>query len=157
MKPKTHLGQTAEIVLPEITSAPLAARVDTGAKTSSIWVSKVTEIGDGLEVVFFGEGVPHYDQKTVVFKDYGVAVVTSSNGGTESRFKVKLSCKIAGRVVRAWFTLADRSSLTYPVLLGRNLLKGKFIVDVSVSNTELPLHQAKPVTAAGTTSQEKIT
>lgn len=154
MRPKTHLGQIAEISLPEITSAALAARVDTGARTSSIWVSRVTEINGGLEVVFFGEGVPHYDQKTVVFKDYGDVVVTSSNGASEARFKVKLSCKIAGRVVRAWFTLADRSSLTYPVLLGRNILRGKFIVDVSVANTELPLHQAKPVNAAGTTNQE---
>lgn len=156
MKPKTDLGQTAEIILPEITHVPLIARVDTGAKTSSIWVSKVTEVKNGLEVVFFGEGVPHYDQKTVIFKDYSDTVVMSSNGTSEARFKVKLSCKIAGRVVRAWFTLADRSSLTYPVLLGRNLLRGKFIVDVSVANTELPLHQAKPATVVGTTSQEKI-
>jgi len=155
MKPKTGLGQTAEIILPEITWAPLIARVDTGAKTSSIWVSQVTEVKMGLEVVFFGKGVPHYDQKTVIFKDYGDTVVMSSNGISEPRFKVKLSCKIAGRVVRAWFTLADRSSLTYPVLLGRNILRGKFIVDVSVANTELPLHQAEPVTAAGTTSQGK--
>ena len=156
MKPKTKLGQTAEIILPEITSTPLVARVDTGAKTSSIWVSQATEVKNGLEVVFFGEGVPHYDQKTVIFKNYGETVVMSSNGTSEGRFKVKLACKIAGRVVRAWFTLADRSSLTYPVLLGRNLLRGKFIVDVSVANTELPLHQAKSVTATGTASQEKI-
>lgn len=157
MKPKTGLGQTAEIILPEISHAPLVARVDTGAKTSSIWVSRVTEVKDGLEVVFFGEGVPHYNQKTVVFKAYGDTVVMSSNGNSEARFKVKLSCKIAGRVVRAWFTLADRSALTYPVLLGRNILRGKFIVDVSVANTELPLHQIKPVITAGPTSQETKT
>jgi hypothetical protein len=157
MKPKTHLGQTAEIILPEITHVPLIARVDTGAKTSSIWVSKVTEVEAGLEVVFFGEGVPHYNQKTVVFADYGDTIVTSSNGSSEPRFKVQLSCTVAGRVVRAWFTLADRSSLAYPVLLGRNLLRGKFIVDVSVANTELPLHQTKRVAASGNTSQGKIT
>jgi hypothetical protein len=156
MKPKTDLGQTAEIILPEITRVPLVARVDTGAKTSAIWVSQVTEVKEGLEIVFFGEGVPHYDQKTVIFKDYSDVVVTSSNGISELRFKIKLSCKIAGRVVRAWFTLADRSSLTYPVLLGRNLLRGKFIVDVSVANTELPLHQTKQVATTGNTGLGKI-
>lgn len=142
MKPKVHLGQTAEIILPEVNPASLIARVDTGAKTSSIWVSKAVEVSGGLEVVFFGDGVPHYKPQTVIFKDYSDTVVRSSNGESEARFKVKLLCRVGDRNIRAWFTLADRSALVYPVLLGRNILRGKFIVDVSLASTQL---EEKPV------------
>ncbi|MEO8104866.1 MAG: RimK/LysX family protein [Candidatus Saccharibacteria bacterium] len=155
MKPKTTLGQTAEIILPEISLTHLNARVDTGAKTSAIWVSEVTEVAGGLEVLFFGEGVPHFRPQTAMFKDYGDTIVTSSNGSSEARFKVKLTCRVAGRSIRAWFTLADRSTLTYPVLLGRNLLRGKFIVDVSLATTKLPPPPA-PAKASAAQHQENI-
>ena len=99
MKPKTHLGQTAEIILPEITHVPLIARVDTGAKTSSIWVSKVTEVDAGLEVVFFGEGVPHYNQKTVVFADYG-DTMEAVNRALRCSCRVQWPAGLSGRGLR---------------------------------------------------------
>jgi hypothetical protein len=37
-------------------------------------------------------------------------------------------------VVRAQFTLFDRSDMRYQVLLGRKFLRGRFVVDVSGSN-----------------------
>lgn len=156
MKPKTPIGQTAEIILPEISLTHLVARVDTGAKTSAIWVSGVTEIKGGLEVLFFGEGVPHFRPQTAIFKDYGDTIVTSSNGTSEARFKVKLTCRVDGRSIRAWFTLADRSTLTYPVLLGRNLLRGKFIVDVSIATTKLATEPIRSRAPSTHKRQEKI-
>lgn len=156
MNPKTPIGQTAEIILPEISLAHLVARVDTGAKTSAIWVSGATEVKGGLEVLFFGEGVPHFRPQTAIFKDYGDTIVTSSNGTSEARFKVKLTCRVAGRSIRAWFTLADRSTLTYPVLLGRNLLRGKFIVDVSIATTKLPTEPVRSRAPSIPKRQEKI-
>lgn len=155
MKPKTFIGQTAEIILPEISLSHLIARVDTGAKTSAIWVSAVTEVEGGLEVLFFGEGVPHFRPQTAIFKEYGDTLVTSSNGSSEARFKVKLTCRVAGRSIRAWFTLADRSTLTYPVLLGRNILRGKFIVDVSIATAKLSIESVGSKAALAPKHQEK--
>ena len=48
----------------------------------------------------------------------------------QQRYKVKLRVILDNRVINATFTLADRSSQVYPVLVGRNILRGKFIVDV---------------------------
>jgi hypothetical protein len=50
---------------------------------------------------------------------------------SEERYKVKLLVVVNNRQIRAWFTLTDRSKRSYPVLLGRNVLHRKFIVDVS--------------------------
>jgi hypothetical protein len=131
MKASTVIGQVETVALPAIATAMVHARIDTGAKTSAVWVSHYSEDANGLHVTFFGPGFPAYTGEIVTFNEYAETVVASSNGIAEHRFKVKLQVTISGRVINAWFTLADRSKQTYPVLIGRNILRGKFLVDVS--------------------------
>lgn len=132
MNQKTLLGRSEEVILPELGKMASYARVDTGAKTSAIWVSSVREVGNTLKVVFYGKGSPLFTGETVVFQEYAETVVASSNGAAERRYKVKLLLEIGGKRIRAWFTLADRSTQVYPILVGRNVLRGKFVVDVSL-------------------------
>ena len=120
------MGQVEAVQLPEVSSGPIMARVDTGAQTSAIWASQVQKSADGLWVTFFAN-----EAKPVLFKQFSRVMVTSSNGTAETRYKVKLLVIVAGRRIRARFTLADRSKQEYPVLIGRNVLRGKFVVDVS--------------------------
>lgn len=128
---KKIIGRAEIISFPEIKMEAVHARIDTGAKTSAVWASHI-EVRDGaLHVVFFGEGHEGYTGETVIFDDFGQAVVASSTGETQVRYKVRQLVRIKGRKVRAWFTLADRSTQVYPVLIGRNVLMGKFIVDVN--------------------------
>ncbi|MET1033288.1 MAG: RimK/LysX family protein [Candidatus Saccharimonadales bacterium] len=131
IKPKKTIGHAEEIALPEIGVSEVVARIDTGARTSAIWVSEAKPTDRGLEVLFFGPSSPYYSGQPIVFEEFEKVVVASSNGATEQRFKVKLLVRIAGRRIRAWFTLADRSTQVYPILIGRNVLRGKFIVDVT--------------------------
>jgi hypothetical protein len=135
MQPKIIIGQVGEVIFPELSEGTTAARIDTGAQTSAIWVSQVSETPDGLAVIFFDESSDLYSGEAVLIKEYSDTVVISSNGNSERRYKIRLLCVIAGRRIRGWFTLADRSKQKYPVLLGRNILKGKFIVDVAVPTT----------------------
>lgn len=130
-KLKKTIGHAEQVTFPKIHIAEVAARIDTGARTSAIWVSAVKRVDEGLEVIFFGPGSPFFSGRPVVFEEFEKVVVASSNGATEQRFKVKLLVKIGGRRIRAWFTLADRSTQVYPILIGRNVLRGKFIVDVT--------------------------
>jgi hypothetical protein len=133
---KQHIGQVEPIGLPEITKETIVARIDTGAQTSAIWACEVEEIEGKLHVVFFCDDKAKVKIQPVTFKEYGTVKVISSNGQSERRYKVKLLVCIADRKIRAWFTLADRSKQTYPVLIGRNVLKGKFVVDVSKELSE---------------------
>ena len=51
---------------------------------------------------------------------------------------VKLGVCLAGVYEEVEFTLTDRSNFEYPVLIGRNFLAGKFLVDSSRSFTLPP-------------------
>lgn len=57
--------------------------------------------------------------------------VANSFGHKELRYKVKLRILVKKRLIKATFTLSNRSSKLYPVLIGRTLLRNKFIVDVA--------------------------
>jgi len=121
---KELVGRAEVVSFPELGILNTHARVDTGAKTSALSAQKVALHGDVLKVQFFD------DAKIHEFGTFGTTVVSSSTGHIERRYKVQVRVLFGGKKIRAWFTLADRSTRIYPVLIGRNVLRGKFIVDV---------------------------
>jgi hypothetical protein len=125
------IGRAEVMDLPELGCTGVPVRIDTGAKTSSIWASSVREADGVLRVTLFGEGSPFCTGQEIQFRQFTTIVVASSTGEAHKRYKVKIQIRLAGRKIRASFTLADRSTQAYPVLIGRNVLRGKFIVDVS--------------------------
>jgi hypothetical protein len=126
------IGRAEQIDLLDLDLSKIPAKVDTGADVSSIWASLVKETDKGLNVIFFGESSPHFSGKVVTFpkSSFSITRVANSFGQKETRYKLKLRVRINGRVFRATFTLSDRSQKLYPILLGRRLLNGKFLVDV---------------------------
>jgi hypothetical protein len=130
MVEKKIIGKAEQVDFAELGFEGIHARIDTGAKTSSIWASKIRHENTALVVVFFGGSSAAYTGEEVRFDQYDTTVVSTSTGETQRRYKVRLLIKIRGKKVRAWFTLADRSMQVYPVLIGRNVLQGKFVVDV---------------------------
>lgn len=123
---KKLIGRAELVDFPEIGIEKVHARIDTGAKTSSLWASQTNIIDDNLVVTIFDGD----DAQEIRFDEFERVAVASSNGHVQHRFKVRLLVKIKGKKIRAWFTLADRSTQVYPVLIGRNVLLGKFVVDV---------------------------
>lgn len=140
---KKIVGRAERLSFPELEVENVPARIDTGAKTSSIWVSKVTFKDGSLVAVLFGEDHELYTGKEIHFDKYDLTVVSTSTGEEQQRYKVRLLVKIKGKKVRAWFTLADRSTQVYPVLIGRNVLLGKFVVDVKKGHTLKDQEQAR--------------
>jgi hypothetical protein len=129
VKPKNIIGRAEKVLFPDLSKEMVHARIDSGARTSAIWGEAQVNDDNQLVVSFFGnEDIKH------VFPEYGRQVVASSNGHTEARFTVRLLVVIDNRKVRATFTIANRSTQVYPVLIGRNILRSKFIVDVNLGN-----------------------
>lgn len=126
---KTIIGRAEPIAFPEIGLAGMHARIDTGATTSALWATAEV-VDDRLRVVFLGPDHPAYTGKAYYFDEYAHGNVASSNGQAEMRFRIKLLTQLGGRKIRTTFTLADRSTQVYPALIGRNTLRGKFVVDV---------------------------
>lgn len=135
---KQTIGRAEVVSLPEQNMDAVNARIDTGARTSAIWVSHASVEDGRLAVVFLGKEHPLYTGKKIYFDIYSQDIVTNSTGHREKRYKIKLLVIIAGRRIRASFTLADRSTQVYPILIGRNVLRGKFIVDVKIGNVLAP-------------------
>jgi len=127
------IGRAEKVELPQLGALKVPAKVDTGADASSIWAHSVENDGDNLNVIFFGPSYDKYDGSVHTFApgDYTVTRVANSFGHKEIRFKVKLKIIIKNRRINGTFTLADRSTKLYPILIGRSLLKHKFLVDVT--------------------------
>ena len=132
---KHTLGRAELISLPGIDVIDIPARIDTGAQTSAIWATDIKEDEAGLSFYLFDESSEHHRPVRHTVTNYHRIIVRSTNGVSERRFKVKLLLRISDRTIRASFTLANRSRQVYPVLIGRNVLKGKFIVDVDLDRT----------------------
>jgi len=110
------------------------ARVDTGAQTNSIHAEDVTEVlKEGksyVEFTTYGEdGVKHRFLKEIIKK----SKVKSTSGTTEARYVVQLEVLFGGKKVKTNVNLNNRKTLRHNFLIGRNLMLGQYIIDVSQS------------------------
>lgn len=128
------IGTIELAALPDYGIVDVPAKIDTGADNSAIWASDITATEESLSFCFFAPGSAFYTGKPITVHDFHTTRVRNSFGQHEHRYKVKLSLKIGQRAYKHWFTLADRSRNTYPVLLGKNFLKNRYVVDVSNKN-----------------------
>jgi hypothetical protein len=143
-KPLIHIGRAEAIQLLDHGPLTVVAKIDTGADISSIWASEVKEQGGSLSFKLFGPGHPDYTGEVITLapNTFTKTRIANSFGHREVRYVAKLRIKLKGRIVKATFSLADRSEKLYPILIGRRLLKGKFIVDVSAGD---PLHHKEKI------------
>lgn len=127
------IGRAERVDLPQMAVEKVPAKIDTGADASSIWAYKIDKKDNNLNVIFFGPDSEYYDGETHVFspEQYTITRVSNSFGHKEIRYKVKLKIRINGRLINGTFTLSSRATKLYPILIGRSLLKKKFLVDVS--------------------------
>ena len=131
MKTKlTHIGTFELVSLPGDNIFDIPAKIDTGAYSSAIWASKISQHDSELSFVLFDRSSPYYTGEVITTHDYATALIKNSFGHTETRYKIRLSAIVAGRPIRARFTLANRSANRYPILIGRRTLRGKFLVEV---------------------------
>jgi len=115
---RTIVGLTEYVVVKgAVETKDLIARIDTGATKSSIDLMLASKLGLG----------PVVDSK-LIKSAYGIRL----------RPVVQADIMIAGRLIRAKFTLADRLHMRFPVLIGQNILKRGFLVDPS-RRVDLPL------------------
>lgn len=92
---------------------------------------------------FLDEEHPSYHEKEIVFDEYDVKVVKSSNGQSEARYRIKTEILLFGKTQEIYLTLSDREEMRFPVLLGRNFLSNKFVVDINKTNLSSKLKNKK--------------
>lgn len=111
----------------------VTAKLDTGAKTSSVHASKIEHFvksGDPWVRFLFS---PDKDSETVKIERplIRTAIIKERLAGSSKRDVVALTFCKNGKNYETEFTLNDRSNFNYPVLLGRSFLAGIALVDSS--------------------------
>lgn len=128
---KTVIGRVVEVDFPDAGIKKLPVKIDTGAYRSSIWATKVHENDGVLHFTLLGPSSEYYTGKEIQTSEYKIVEVENSFAHKQDRYSVFLKIEIGGKIRKSNFTLANRSTKTYPALIGRKLLKNRFIVDVS--------------------------
>ena len=109
----------------------LKARIDTGAKTTSIDARNITPFErDGKQWVRF---ICMDGEKEHILERKILKTVQIKRHGDESQYRYVVNMRIIlGQVSQLIpVTLNDRDAYIYPVLIGRNFLRDYFIVDVA--------------------------
>lgn len=127
---KQTIGRLDVIDLPDLGVEDIHAKIDTGAYRSSLHCKKVHEENGVLYFTLHTDtGYQEY-----ATKDWTQKIIKSSNGKSQKRFVIKTRIRIFGKNYMASISLTDRSEMKNPLLIGRKILSGKFIVDVSEKN-----------------------
>lgn len=135
-KGKTIIGNIENIDLVDLKLKDVPAKVDTGATTSSLHCEYIKKDEKKKKVTFIplDDRFEAYNGKQITLPLDASIRVQSSNGEDEVRPMVKMDIELKGKLVETYFTLTDRKELEYPILIGKDILSGNFIVDASQIN-----------------------
>lgn len=138
------IGKYDRIDLPELNLKKLKAKIDTGAKTSSLHCILI-ESKDDKYVTFDVLDKTHkkYENKRYTLPIVRIAQVRSSNGIVEKRYVISTKLTIFNNSYDVEFTLRNRKKMNYPILLGREFLENGFLVDVKKEDISFSKFKSK--------------
>lgn len=135
---KQTIGRRELIDFPELGLYQVAAKIDTGAYTTALHCHDIREENGILYFKLLDPAHPGYTAKEQSFSTYSQKEIRNSFGETEKRYIIKTQIRIGRRRINSAISLTDRGTMRYPVLIGRKLLKNRFIVDVALLNNIPP-------------------
>ncbi|MCW9044233.1 MAG: 30S ribosomal protein S6--L-glutamate ligase [Pseudopelagicola sp.] len=121
-----NLGWEEWISLPDLGLPAMRAKVDTGARTSSLHATEIEPFGtkDRPRVRFTVHPIPGNDDLLIPcsaeIKDR--REITSSNGESEMRYVIESTLSVGGESWPIELTLTDRRGMALHMLLGRQAL-----------------------------------
>ncbi len=140
-KKKRVIGATTT-VLEKQSGLLFRARVDTGSKSCSLHVDEmVIEDEEEKWVDNIGKVVRfrvknRSDETHWLEGRIDGYVIIKTSGSRVRRYKVPLILRWKGIEKKVLVTLNNRNGMEYPLLLGRNFLRGDFLVDVDIDNDD---------------------
>ena len=136
-RPKPVIGWREWIELPELGVEAVKAKIDTGARTSSLHAFGLERFRrDGREMVRF-EAHPLQRDTSISIPVEAELVdrrtVRSSTGDETLRPVVETEVELMGERWTMELTLVRRDPMGFRMLLGRQAFRGRFLVDASRS------------------------
>ncbi|EDL56019.1 RimK/LysX family protein, partial [Gimesia maris] len=134
---KQIIGSEEWCAFPDLGLPAIKARVDSGAKTSSIHAFNVQKFRRQGETWVSFEVHPLQNNRRIVVRCerpiVDKRVVKSSSGISETRYVILATLKIGDQAWEIELTLANRDSMGYRMLLGREAMSGRMLVDPAIS------------------------
>lgn len=131
------IGWREWIALPDLCPMPIKAKIDSGAKTSALHAFFIEPYENaGVQMVKFLLHPYQRNTKTVVECHAPVVDrrdVRDSGGHQELRYVIKSTFEFGGMKFADELTLTDRDSMIFRMLLGRNAISNKFLVQCGES------------------------
>lgn len=128
-KPKIKLiGRREHVDFPLLNLFNIEAKIDTGAYTSAIHCKNIIQKTKDHKSILCFQSLDNVEH---CIEEYSKKKIKNSFGEIEERYIIKTLISIGGKKIKTTISLSDRESMRYPVLIGRRLLKGKFVVDVN--------------------------
>jgi hypothetical protein len=128
------LGRYDRVDLPELGLMNIHAKVDTGAYTCSLHCRKAEIVNGKLEFILLDEEHPEFTGMKFIFTEFEKREIKNSFGEVEKRFVILTSIKIFNEEITTEFSLSNRGSLKFPILIGRKILRDRFLIDVKQKN-----------------------
>lgn len=130
---KIILGSEEWCTFPELGIPSIKARVDSGAKTSALHAKNIAPfIKDGQNWVKFDINPIQNNVKTIIHCEAPLVdkrVVKSSSGFREQRYVIQTALEIGNSKWVIEMTLTNRDSMGFRMLLGREAMSGRVLVD----------------------------
>lgn len=133
-KTKLIVGRRETVDFPDLGLYGIIAKIDTGAYTTAIHCHEIREEKGVLYFKLLEPSDPNYSEIEHKYSVYTQKEIKNSFGEIENRYIIKTLIKIGRKRINSLISLTDRGNMRYPVLIGRKLLKNRFIVDVSLLN-----------------------
>lgn len=129
----TIVGWREWVTLPGAGVPWIKAKIDTGARTSSLHAFDVEEFrdDDGADSVRFGVRPWQDSDEDAVVVECPVhdrRTVRSSSGHSEERIVVLMDVTLHGRTSTVEITLSNRDEMGFRMLIGREALRDGFLV-----------------------------
>lgn len=151
MDNKFIVGNAEWCALPDLAIPAIRARIDSGAKTSSIHAFNIKQFtrNDASWLSFEVHPIKN-DNDTIVLceaEHVDKREVKSSNGTTEKRFVIKTPFSINDQTWDIELTLTNRDAMGFRMLLGREAMGDRILIDPAtrskhgkVTNKQLKKH-----------------
>lgn len=135
-RPPRIIGFREWVALPDLDLPAIKAKVDTGARTSSLHAYDIEIIKKGTKSFVHFKVHPLQHDFSVVIKCRALLVdqreVTDSGGHKETRYVIQTTMVLCGLKKQIELTLTNREEMKFRMLIGRAALK-HFHIDPSSS------------------------
>ena len=136
------IGWREWVHLPGLLELPIKAKIDTGARTSSLHSFGTRRFTEGGAPWVEFQLHPLQRRNLPAFR-CAVAVkderwVRSSNGEVEKRIVVETTAQLGDTLWPIELTLADRDVMGFRMLLGREAIRKRFLIDPARSFRQSP-------------------